>query len=42
LYLVVYKDKHLEVRVWMPLRSTSKEQALQIEKEIARAAIDQL
>jgi hypothetical protein len=42
LYLVVYKDKHLEVRVWMPLRSTSKEQALRIEKEIARAAIDQL
>ena len=42
LYLVVYKAKHVEVRVWMPLRSTSKEQALRIEKEIAQAALQQL
>jgi hypothetical protein len=40
LYLVVYKGKHLEVRVWMPNRSISNEQALRIEKEIAQAAID--
>ena len=42
LYLVVYKAEHAQVRVWMSLRSTSKEQVLRIEKEIARTAIDRL
>jgi hypothetical protein len=42
LYVVAYKDRHVEVRVWTPIGSDSKEQVLRIEKEIVRAAIDQL
>jgi hypothetical protein len=42
LYLVAYKDRHIEVRVWTPIGSDSNEQVLRIEKEIVQAVFDQL
>ena len=42
LYVVAYRDKQVEVRVWMSIGADSKEGVLQIAKEIAQSAIDQL
>ncbi len=42
LHLVAYKDKHVEVRVWMAVGKASKEQVLRVEKEIALTVIKQI
>lgn len=42
LFVVAYKDKHVEVRVWMPVGKEGKERALVIDKEIAAAALGKL
>ena len=42
LFVVAYKDKHVEVRVWAPIGKDGKEWALQTIKAIAAAALQNL
>lgn len=42
LFVVAYKDKHVEVRVWAPIGKDGKAWALQTVKAIAAAALQNL